>query len=128
MASFARGDFKPGINQLQAFQNKTRAQIVPENPALAVTLTQAAQKIMDALQNPSAPTKDNRLRVTSSVRLSGGKHRFTVLSEPGEMYTIQTSTDLIHWTLWTNSISSTGTNQFIDVAAPAPQRFYRVVK
>jgi len=48
-ASFDRGDFVPGVNQLEACQNKIRAQIAPSNPAAAAALTACIQQIVDAV-------------------------------------------------------------------------------
>src|SRR5439155_19613782 len=126
-ASFARGNFTPGINQLQAFQNKVRAQIGPQDNALADNLIQAVQKIIDAIQNPLiAPRRGSQLRLTSSQHVPAGKLRFSILSAPGQSYAIQASTDLIHWTTLTNCVSPTGTNQFIDATGTgSSRRFYR---
>jgi hypothetical protein len=49
-ASFERGDVIPGVNQLQAFDNKARAQVAPSDPALAAQLSQAAQAIVRAMK------------------------------------------------------------------------------
>jgi hypothetical protein len=38
------------VNQLEAFQNKVRAQIAPSNPELADKLIEAAQQIIDAVE------------------------------------------------------------------------------
>jgi hypothetical protein len=51
-ASFERGSNESGINQLAAFQNKVRAQIARNDPALAEELIAAAQAIIDALEAP----------------------------------------------------------------------------
>jgi hypothetical protein len=48
-ASFERGDFVPGLHQLEAFRNKVRAQIAPSNPAVAAAFIDCAQKIIDAV-------------------------------------------------------------------------------
>jgi hypothetical protein len=48
-ASFDRGDIRPGINQLMAFQNKVRAQVAPFDPALANELIGATQAIINGL-------------------------------------------------------------------------------
>jgi hypothetical protein len=46
--------------------------------------------------------------------------------EAGRMYSIETSTDLVHWTPWTNILNSTGTMTVTDTAATNyPARFYR---
>ena len=49
LASVGRGNRVSAMNQLQAFQNKVRAQVVPSDPALAATFIQAAQDIIDVL-------------------------------------------------------------------------------
>lgn len=57
-----------------------------------------------------------------------GQFAFTVVGEAGRSYTIQASTDLVHWIALTNFVSATGTNQFADAAAPNfNRRFYRVI-
>jgi len=48
-ASFDRGDFGAGLNQLNAFQNKVRAQIAPNNPDAAQAFTDCAQEIIEAV-------------------------------------------------------------------------------
>jgi hypothetical protein len=48
-ASFDRGSFGAGINQLQAFENKVLAQIAPLDEQAAEELLGAAQTIIDAL-------------------------------------------------------------------------------
>ena len=47
--AFERGDFVAGLNQLSAFQNKVRAQIAPQDAALANELLAAAQQITEAV-------------------------------------------------------------------------------
>jgi hypothetical protein len=49
-ASFQRGSFGAGANQLQAFQNKVAAQLGQLDPALAEQLIEAAQQIIDAVR------------------------------------------------------------------------------
>ncbi|HXI51461.1 MAG TPA: CHRD domain-containing protein, partial [Candidatus Saccharimonadales bacterium] len=48
-ASFERGNFGAGLNQLHAFQNKVRAQIAPSNPAAADAFIACSQAIIDAV-------------------------------------------------------------------------------
>jgi hypothetical protein len=50
VAAFDRGNFNAAVNQLQAFQNKIRAQVADE--ALAASLIEAAQAIIDGVQGP----------------------------------------------------------------------------
>jgi hypothetical protein len=49
-AAFERCDAKPGINQLEAFRNKVRAQIAPLNPALAKQLEEAIEQLLRAVR------------------------------------------------------------------------------
>jgi hypothetical protein len=46
-ASFQAANWRPGLNQLYAFQNKLRAQVRPGDPALAEELSISAQRIID---------------------------------------------------------------------------------
>jgi hypothetical protein len=48
-ASFDRGNCVSGVNQLQAFQNKVRAQIGRVNTALADEIIALAQKLIDCI-------------------------------------------------------------------------------
>jgi len=48
-ASFERGNFEAGMNQLEAFQLKVRAQIAGANPAEAAAFIACAQRILDAI-------------------------------------------------------------------------------
>ena len=52
IASFDRGAFIRGANQLKAFQNKVRTQIAPRDPALANALIQAAQEVLGTVGRP----------------------------------------------------------------------------
>jgi hypothetical protein len=52
VASFDQGRMIPGQNQLQAFQNKVRAQIARNDPALAAALIQATQRILNSINVP----------------------------------------------------------------------------
>jgi hypothetical protein len=47
--SFDRGNFGAGINQLEAFQHKVRAQVERNDPAAAQAFHECAQRIIDAL-------------------------------------------------------------------------------
>jgi hypothetical protein len=48
-ASFERGNFTSGLNQLKAFENKVRAQIARDNPDEAAAFIECAQRITQAL-------------------------------------------------------------------------------
>ena len=52
VASFDRGSFGAGANQLQAFQHKIRAQLDPTDPILAEALSGAAGEILRAMESP----------------------------------------------------------------------------
>ena len=54
-ASFDRGNITAGDNQLQAFQNKLRAQVMPFDAALAGELTRAAQEVIDGVDRRVVP-------------------------------------------------------------------------
>jgi uncharacterized repeat protein (TIGR01451 family) len=49
-AAFSEGRFRAGLNQLEAFQNKVRAQIAPEDGAAAACFNDLAQQIIDAVE------------------------------------------------------------------------------
>jgi hypothetical protein len=46
-AAFDRCDARPGVNQLEAFKNKVRAQIEPVNPELAAKLIAAVDQVIN---------------------------------------------------------------------------------
>jgi hypothetical protein len=52
-ASFDDCRLIPAVSQLEAFQNKVRAQVAPSNPELATRLIEAAQQVIDAAQEAS---------------------------------------------------------------------------
>jgi hypothetical protein len=45
-----RGNSRAAVNQLQAFQNKVRAQVGRSDPALATGFVRAAQAVIDVLR------------------------------------------------------------------------------
>ncbi len=51
VASLSRGNATSAMNQLQAFQQKLRAQVVSHDEALAAIFIQATQDIIDALSS-----------------------------------------------------------------------------
>jgi hypothetical protein len=127
-ASFERGNTTSGINQLQAFQNKVRAQILPLDPALAAALMDAAQEIIDALSAPAASSAVGH-RLADPIRLANGKFQMRFNSPHGRTYFIEASTNLTTWEI-IGVARDAGQNvfDFNDVhASQFPGRFYRVV-
>jgi subtilisin-like proprotein convertase family protein len=71
---------------------------------------------------------DNPFESTlKAVSYSNGTLGFTLNGQPGHIYVIQASTDLINWSpIGTNTISGSGTFQFTDGNAGSfPYRYYR---
>jgi phenylalanyl-tRNA synthetase beta subunit len=66
--SIERGNSISAINQLQAFQNKVRAQMGRRDPALAASLIQMAQEIIEALN--AANGNPGALRYARSISLA----------------------------------------------------------
>ena len=67
-------------------------------------------------------------RLTASASLRSAQFTFTLLGEAGRSYTIQASTNLVNWTVVTNFLSGSGTNQFTDATvANFNRRFYRAI-
>ena len=60
------------------------------------------------------------------ARLPGGLVRVQAQGTPGATYTIQTSTDLVHWIVLSNFTLTTNTGQFVD-STNSPVKFYRTV-
>jgi WD40 repeat protein len=55
--------------------------------------------------------------------------RFSVSSQPGFNYRLQTSTNLSDWRHWRTVVCTNATHEFQDTNAPsAPERFYRAVQ
>jgi len=52
-ASFHRGRFHVGLNQLKAFQKKVKAQMLQLDPASSLHLIRVSQEIMNRLEGPS---------------------------------------------------------------------------
>lgn len=53
-ASFDRGSLESAVNQLEAFQNKVRAQVAPRWPAEAAAFIRCTQQILDAVDCAAA--------------------------------------------------------------------------
>jgi len=131
MASFDRGSFGAGINQLGAFQNKVQAQITPDYPLVADAFIQAAQAIMDVLSDAaggpsSRPVVLVRGQINSLERRADGSSGLRFSGAPGQAYLVEASTNLVDWeTIGTASEVEAGAFEFQD-AAGLPTRFYRI--
>ncbi|MBI3851780.1 MAG: cadherin-like domain-containing protein [Verrucomicrobia bacterium] len=122
--SFDRGNGTAGINQLEAFQNKVRAQISPDDPALADLLIQAAQNIIDAFGESSEQPGIVRLG-----RQSLGGFHLQIAGNRGRVHLLQASTNLVDWeTVGVARDTGNGKYEFEDPEASRfVSRFYRVV-
>jgi hypothetical protein len=118
--SFNRGNFTAGMNQLQAFQNKVRAQLLSKNPALANELLAIAQGLVDAF---SGTQERPKLAMTDG---RGAKVKFS--ANAAKAYVVEVSTDLVHWKqVGTAKHKGNGDFEFETQESGAPTRFYRVV-
>jgi len=70
------------------------------------------------------------IRLGLPVISSNGQLRCVLTGEPGALYTIQFSTDLVSWNLLTNVLTTAaGTTEFTDSIAPGPgTKFYRALQ
>jgi len=126
IAAIDRSNPTAAINQLQAFQNKVRAQVSPLDPELAETFIQAAQQIIDALS--AGPGKAHG-KITQVSRKVDGKTRLKGEAAPGALYLIEASTNLVDWEkIGVADEYGPGEFEFEDPdAARLPARFYRIV-
>src|SRR5205823_2561569 len=74
-ASFDGGNPSAGLNQIDTFQRKVAAQVSPDRPALAQTLSVAARKIIDAFGSAGDPPKSDRFLTPVSRKLPHSDHR-----------------------------------------------------
>jgi hypothetical protein len=125
--SFEQGNVNVGINQLQAFQNKVRAQVASLDPTLADQLIQAAQQILDAFGAARGGRPGTRLQPVA--RRSNGKMHIEFSGTSGNVWLVQASTNLQEWqTIGIAVDPGDGSFQYEDSAASTvPNRFYRIV-
>jgi len=134
-ASFDRGSFTPGVNQLEAFQNKVRAQVERNNPAMAYVLIQAAQQIIDAL---NCPTATFSIPVVVSRNISGGPLTIERVrgdlracwTDPANEYVLESTDDLssARWQTVNQGISSIGGGKIFSISnsIDVTHRFFRL--
>jgi hypothetical protein len=130
IASADRSNPTSAINQLLAFQNQIRAQVEPLDPALAASLIQSAQEIIDALSGGQTnPGGRPHGRFTSVTRQSNGRVRLQFSGEPERRYIVEASTNLTDWEMIGAATGAAdGSLAFEDAQAPRfTQRFYRMV-
>jgi len=124
LGAIDRSNPTAAINQLQAFQNKVTAQISPVDPALAQTLIDEAQSIINALSGGAASHKG--MKATAQAN---GKIHLNFSGIHQQVYIIEASTNLVDWEMiGVAQDLGDGTFDFDDADAPRiPQRYYRVV-
>jgi hypothetical protein len=72
------------------------------------------------------PASGAVLPATMALSPQPGGMRVVLQGEAGHVYYIETSTDLVHWSTWTNQMNSTGTISITDTdSTNYPVRFYR---
>ncbi len=127
LASLNRGNAVAAANQLQAFQNKVRAQVAPSNPVLAQTLIAAAQQAIDALQGGGSGARAAKLY--GLKHQPDGKVQLRFSGPAGRVQLVEASTNLVDWELiGVAQDRGDGAFEFEDAnAAQFLRRFYRVV-
>jgi hypothetical protein len=96
VASFDRGNFTAGVNQLEAFENKVQAEFKKGGPDQANLFIENVQQVIDALDCPPPSL------VMSAVRVAGATlviHRINgrlgvSWSDPGDLYVVESCDDL----------------------------------
>jgi hypothetical protein len=124
IASIERANPLAAINQLQAFQAKIQAQIAPLDPDLASSLIEAAQDVIDALNETAGVIS----RIVSLERKPDGKLRLKVAGHQGRTHVIQVSTNLMDWeNVGVAADAGGGVFEYDDMGSERPgARFYRV--
>jgi len=126
IASLRRDNPTAAVNQLQAFQNKVRAQVSSDDPALAAQWLQAAQQIIDAL---GGVVHGERGRFTAVKQVENGSVWLRFAATPGATHIIEASTNLMNWEKIGVALGcGDGVYEFSDPnTARRPVRFYRIV-
>jgi len=131
LASLERNNPVPAINQLLAFQTKVRAQVAPLDPALAMTLIQSGQEIIDVLSGGNTnPGGRPQGRFTAVKHQSNGRVQMHFAAERGPVYLLEASTNLVDWEkIGVGVDQGDGIFTFEDAnAAKFQNRFYRAVR
>jgi hypothetical protein len=124
LGSIDRSNPIAAINQLQAFQNQVSAQISPLDPALAQSLIDEAQSIINTL--PGSVTPHSALKATAQAH---GKMHLNFSGIHRQTYIIEASTNLLNWEMiGVANDQGDGTFNFDDADAPQmPKRYYRII-
>ncbi|MFN3409183.1 MAG: FG-GAP-like repeat-containing protein [Limisphaerales bacterium] len=127
LAAIDRSQPLVAINQLEAFQNKVRAQVAPHDPELAAQLIAEAQAIMDALRGGAA-AQPAAIEITRIVPGANGKPSLQIRGQAGRVHVVEASTNGILWEPVGIATSKGGDEfEFTDAAASGTgARFYRV--
>jgi Bacterial Ig domain/Immunoglobulin I-set domain/Immunoglobulin domain len=116
--SFEKRHFRDAIRELQQFLERVDKQIERQNPSLAAALQAGAQMIIDA-------QTFTRLKIFHDQ--PNGHWRFVLDEDSDCTFTLETSLDLIHWSL-PSGIIRLGPKEWIEKDLPSPgPRFYRAM-
>lgn len=110
-------------NDSNALTSSQVAQIQFHNPAgLAAGMYSA--RILST--GEIVPQASGAAPASMTLQPQPGGMQVKLQGEPGRTYNIETSTDLVHWSPWTNVVNSTGTMSITDTdSSNYPARFYR---
>jgi hypothetical protein len=96
--SIERGNKVSAINQLRAFQNKVRAQVVPADAALGAGFIAMAQEVIEALSGGhTRPGGRPHGRFTATRHQPSGQVQVRFTAERGAVYLLEASTSLVDW-------------------------------
>ena len=116
-----RGSTGAAFNQLQAFQNKVRAQIQPSDPALAAQLIALAQMVIDSIDPVAKP------KLTIAAHENSAAVHLDFNGNAAHAYVIEASSDMIHWeAVGTAKHRGGGQFDFDDEKRGGSSRFYRL--
>lgn len=97
-------------------------QIQFQNPAGLAAGTYPAEILPDG---EVVPNFGGALPVSMALARQPAGMQLTLQGEPGRTYTIETSTDMVHWVSWTKEVNTNGTMCVTDTDCNCPMRFYR---
>jgi len=110
-------------NDSNALTSSQLAHIQFHNPAGLANGFYSARFLSNGEIVPSA---GGAMPTSMALQPQPGGMQLKLQGEAGRTYSIETSTDLVHWVPWTNIVNSTGTMIVTDTASSNyPARFYR---